>query len=447
MVSLNDKKNLNKFSEVSNFGELLKNTRERHGISLAEVSTDLRVREDILVAIEECDFARIPPQGYSRNMIKSYARLLGLNASKITDMFLDAEYSFQLNKKQASAQKISDENKKRVPKVLRRTNGVTMTPREQIEQRKQESQDNFDSTESSKVSPGARTMHVYGNRYKNSPRARRELDMESGLKRGRVSDFDDSFASYDLLDGDNHELARERLEARRRNSRRVTENPFSQQSSANKKNRSFNRRHKISREESKELSDNENPNMVKSQQRNRSGYQFINIYQKKNNSAQSSLTIPVVAISVVVLVVVLVLVFFFVGKQSENDKTDVSKLNVVGITDIENFESDNNDNEESQESNPVTVNEPKEVEFKYKVVDSSPVYMEIYENDSSRPILAREVKPGETNTFKVTGTLKVVTTRPSAVEFYVADELVTATDTRGSGVYSYTVDFNEYLTK
>ena len=142
-----------------------------------------------------------------------------------------------------------------------------------------------------------------------------------------------------------------------------------------------------------------------------------------------------------VLIIVLILVFFFVGKKQENDKTDVSNLNVVGISDIENPNKEENEEGQAQ----VQAEEPKDVEFKYKVKDGMSVYMEIYENNGTRHTLAREVKSGETNVFKVTDTLKFVTSKPNGVEIYVANELVTPTDEKGNGVYNYTVDFKKYL--
>ena len=408
-----NRRNFRNSESMQNFGEVLRLTRERHGISLAEVSEDLKVRTDILIAIEQGDFSKIPPQGYSRNMIKSYARLLGLNANKITDMFLDAEYSYRLSKKQASAIEIAEENKKRVPSPVtpKRKAKTTMTPREQLEQRKLDSKEKVTEEDNgSKSFLKQRTLHVYGNRYKNTPRARREQDNGTDVHRGRRKFEENAAYSNDLLDGGSYSSARERLE-RRRTSR-------------------------LQSCQAEEMATRQE--MPKS----KSGYQFMNVYHKKNNSNQSSMQIPIIAGAVIVLIVVLILVFFFVGKQNENAKTDVSNLNVVGISDVEKPDSSSDEGENNSSSE-----EPKEVEFKYKVKDGESVYMEIYENDSNKPILAREVKPGETNTFKVTGKLKVVTSKPSGVEFYVANQLVEPQDTNGKGVYTYTCDFSEYLTK
>lgn len=444
--------NSNVDPQVSKFGEVLRSTREKHGISINEVSSELRVREDILVAIEESDFSKIPPQGYSRNMIKSYARLLGLNANKITDMFLDAEYSYQLGKKRASVQNITEENKKRVPDSNMARKSGFRTPREQLEREREQKRSLpiQEESKSSNNSPfGSRTMHVYGNKYKNTPRARREQDKNTEISRGRKTFRETKQTSRDLLEGDDYSSAKSRLEARRRN--RLSENntssndvnPFSAEG-VKSKSRGLRSRQKIGRNESNTLSDSENPNNITDGPKRNSEYQFMNVYHNKNNSTQSRFTVPVIAGAVVVLIIVLILIFFFVGKQHETDKTDVSKLNVVGISDIEKSDNqqDNNNN-----NNNTNVEQPKEIEFKFKVKDGAGVYIEIYENNSSRPTLAREVNSSETNTFKVTDTLKFVCTRPSSVDVYVNNELVQPTDANGTGVYTYTVNYNEYMTQ
>lgn len=77
------------------FGDILRQTRERKGIDLSAVASRLRVREDILRAIENSDFASMPPRGYARNMIAGYARYLGLDAIQITSQYLDELREYQ----------------------------------------------------------------------------------------------------------------------------------------------------------------------------------------------------------------------------------------------------------------------------------------------------------------------------------------------------------------
>lgn len=78
------------------FGSVLKEARLAQGRDLASVSRDLRIRQDIIVSIENSDFKRMPSRGYARNMIIAYARLLGLNAQDISRMYLDQEYAYQV---------------------------------------------------------------------------------------------------------------------------------------------------------------------------------------------------------------------------------------------------------------------------------------------------------------------------------------------------------------
>lgn len=421
-----NRKNVNLSGEATNYGDVLRRARERHGISLDEVAQDLHVRTDILIALEDGDFSKIPPQGYSRNMIKSYARLLGLDAIKITNMFLDAEYSFQISRKRESAQQISDENKKRVPRTVKPSNGYK-TPRQQIEEERQYKRMQENSREGkTETTFGGRTVHVFGNKYKNTPRARRELDIESNPSRNQLNYSSSTKTNRDLLEGDDYKSAKERLESRKR--------------------KNMLGRQKLSRKDSYTLNEEENPNAIRPIENENPSYNFMNVYQNKgtNNSAQSKMMIPIIAAAVVLLVIILVCVFFFIGKQHENDKTDVSKLNVVGISDVEN--PSKNENNDDKDENAKNAAEPKEVEFKYKVKDGASVYMEIYEGSNTRPTLARMVKSGETNTFKVTDSLKFVTSSPNSVEIYANNELVQPTDATGNGVYTYTLNFNEWLT-
>lgn len=78
------------------FGSVLKEARLAQGRDLASVSRDLRIRQDIIVSIENSDFKRMPSRGYARNMIIAYSRLLGLNAQDVSRMYLDQEYAYQV---------------------------------------------------------------------------------------------------------------------------------------------------------------------------------------------------------------------------------------------------------------------------------------------------------------------------------------------------------------
>lgn len=84
-------------------GKVLRETRERKGYDLATVARRLRIRPDILRAIEAGDFAAMPPRGYTRNMVNAYARLLGLNPTEIVNMYLDEVYADQVERARGNA--------------------------------------------------------------------------------------------------------------------------------------------------------------------------------------------------------------------------------------------------------------------------------------------------------------------------------------------------------
>ena len=79
-------------------GKVLREARERKGYDLNTVARRLRIRPDILRAIEAGDFAAMPPRGYTRNMVNAYAKLLGLNPTEIVNLYLDEAYAEQVER-------------------------------------------------------------------------------------------------------------------------------------------------------------------------------------------------------------------------------------------------------------------------------------------------------------------------------------------------------------
>lgn len=77
------------------FGEQLREARERKGYSLTQAARRLRIRPDILQAIESGDFDNMPPRGYTRSMVNAYAKLVGLNPTEMTNLYLDEAYRYQ----------------------------------------------------------------------------------------------------------------------------------------------------------------------------------------------------------------------------------------------------------------------------------------------------------------------------------------------------------------
>ena len=80
------------------FGTVLREARERKGYDVQSAARRLRIRPDILRAIENNDFSRLPARGYTRNMVNAYAKLVGLNPADITRMYLDDAYAYQVGR-------------------------------------------------------------------------------------------------------------------------------------------------------------------------------------------------------------------------------------------------------------------------------------------------------------------------------------------------------------
>lgn len=83
----------------TSFGDMLRMGRERKGLDLSAAARKLRIRPDILRAIEEGDFARMPPRGYTTNMVGAYARLVGLNPTELTRAYRDEAYQFETGRR------------------------------------------------------------------------------------------------------------------------------------------------------------------------------------------------------------------------------------------------------------------------------------------------------------------------------------------------------------
>jgi cytoskeleton protein RodZ len=67
--------------------QLLKQTRERYGQSLRDVSANLRIRLAYLQAIESGRFRELPGPTYAVGFVRSYAEYLGLDAAEIVRRF------------------------------------------------------------------------------------------------------------------------------------------------------------------------------------------------------------------------------------------------------------------------------------------------------------------------------------------------------------------------
>lgn len=82
---------------MKEIGEKLKSSRESIGVTIEEVATDLKVKKEILEAIENGDKEPFKDIFYLKDLLKNYSKYLGLDYDKIVEEF--NEYLFDFTSK------------------------------------------------------------------------------------------------------------------------------------------------------------------------------------------------------------------------------------------------------------------------------------------------------------------------------------------------------------
>ena len=99
------------------FSEALMQRRRELGLTTAQASRVLKLKEHVLIALEEGDFESIPKSGYAQGMVSSYSRYLGLDAREMVGLFQEdlAEYEA------ANAEPVKSASESRVAQHIRLT--------------------------------------------------------------------------------------------------------------------------------------------------------------------------------------------------------------------------------------------------------------------------------------------------------------------------------------
>lgn len=74
---------------MANFGETLKQARAHKGVTLKEAEQATRINRNHLAALEDENFAALPPLIYQRGIVRNYAMYLELDAARILSLFED----------------------------------------------------------------------------------------------------------------------------------------------------------------------------------------------------------------------------------------------------------------------------------------------------------------------------------------------------------------------
>ncbi|MCP4394711.1 MAG: hypothetical protein GY804_10665 [Alphaproteobacteria bacterium] len=83
----NNNNNNDKIPERKKVGEILSSTREEAGISIDKVVDSIRIKKQYLVAIESCQYEKLPGIPYAIGFIRSYANYLGFNGEEAVLLF------------------------------------------------------------------------------------------------------------------------------------------------------------------------------------------------------------------------------------------------------------------------------------------------------------------------------------------------------------------------
>jgi len=68
-------------------GQILKETRESKFYSLEEVEKTIKIRKELLEALEADDYSKLPPATFVQGFIKNYAKFLDLDGEKLLAIF------------------------------------------------------------------------------------------------------------------------------------------------------------------------------------------------------------------------------------------------------------------------------------------------------------------------------------------------------------------------
>jgi cytoskeleton protein RodZ len=72
---------------LGQLGQLLRETREKKGLSIAEVEEDTRIRQAQIEALEEEDYSKLPSPIFVKGLLRNYAQYLGLDLTEVMKLY------------------------------------------------------------------------------------------------------------------------------------------------------------------------------------------------------------------------------------------------------------------------------------------------------------------------------------------------------------------------
>ena len=337
------------------FGSILRDARVRRGISIDDAARTLRIRTDILQAIENGDFQRMPPRSFARNMIVAYAKILDISPDDILKRYDDEFYSYQIGRK-------------RQPTEASYSYRYANTPQPKPKR-----------TTSNRVSQSAR---------------------DASRARGR----------------DHYEISGYQTDARRTQQQSPRRGEPRARSSASARHSSYRRsRHSVA-----------------------PGPEYLNVYASPRMGTKRRFPRVLLIVIAAIVVIALILLIRNVACSSSAVEGGGSAPSITGLNDPE--QSGLSTSTGQNHAAPIA---PTAAVFSYQVLRDQSAYVEIYIDDALQYGGTKE--SGSHDTYDVTTTLRFDTTNPDGVALTVNGDRVEPHEIDGTGVYRYTVNFQEYL--
>ena len=393
------------------FGDVLRYARESKGEDIAQVSRKLRIRPDILRAIEECDFANMPARGYTRSMVASYARYVGLNAKKITNLYLEDLYAHEINSKIETYDDFTHVSgrrsiNKKNASASGSSRGSTNNSTRNRSNRSRNGRSGAESTNesSARTARNSRTRtRQESTRHTNRPRKRNQQNSGSN-RRGQ-----NSKREHGASTGGIGSAARGAVAS------------------------AFNNFDTLATRAAR--ANNQEGRRVGSTAQSR---QFGNFYtgNPSANPAKKSYAKVLVVIAIILILLVIIVSLAF-GNRGATQTQEASKVPITGVTDTSQSQD-----AQAQSQQQATETAPTSVVVEYKLESGKQAYVVITQDGNS----TQSMLTGPVNQkIEVSGTWSLATYVTSDITVTMAGNAVEFVNDSSTGMPTATVNFQDYL--
>ncbi len=403
------------------FGQQLRDARVSHGLTYGTVSRKLRIRPDILQAIEEEDFSTMPPRSYARGMVHAYANLLGLNADRLTHLYLQEVDNFESQEGRSKRSFSSSAQTRRSFDPQDFEPQTTPDPadaaRERLRQRR------------------ARREGIDGNADPSHDFERDRIGKRrQGGHNTRTSDNAGALGQVRLFLAS---LGGAFVGAVASVAHTIK--------AAVSSRKSVDINHSIYADEARRGSFGASHKQMRGTSLRRSHHTIMSTKSFNFEGAKAPLKkLPFFIAVVIVLIILVVTAQSLFNKPASTANSASANASSAISVPISGLTDPGSAGMVEQEVKVVPI-APTAAVFTYEIADGEDCYLEIYLDGGSSPVVANTFTGPKRATYDVTGTLSFVTSRPGAVSLKLDGEAVELRDDNGDGVYTYEVDFSEIL--